>query len=298
MNPTLLSVYLSWFGCAALITWALARRYRLRSSVRVSLLGNGGSAEEFRRRKRLISSILAFIGKLTPVRGNARSALKDKLDHVGSRLSVEEFLGVNVLVSLGLCVTFVVIARELGSVSPIMLVVVGVVGWHAPAFWLKQRIARKHRAILRLLPEVIDLLALCIGAGLDFLNALTKVVTVRAYGEEPLIDELSIVLHEMKLGKRRVDALRAMARRVDLSELTSFVRTIVQADRMGTPISAVLAIHSEDLRLQRFMRAERVSLQAPIKLLFPLIFCIMPCVALIVGAPIFLQFWKQNPFAK
>ena len=110
------------------------------------------------------------------------------------------------------------------------------------------------------------------------------------------MEELSGALQEMNLGKRRADSLKGMAKRINLAELSSFVRTIVQADRMGTPIAQVLAVHAEDVRSQRFVRAERAALKAPIKILIPLIFCIMPCVAIIVGAPIFLQFMKESPF--
>ena len=107
-----------------------------------------------------------------------------------------------------------------------------------------------------------------------------------------------MALQEIKLGKRRAEALRALSKRLNIPELASFLRTVVQADRMGTPIAEALARHSEDLRSQRFMRAERAALQAPIKILGPLIFCIMPCVAIIVGAPIFLQFMRQSPFGQ
>jgi tight adherence protein C len=89
-----------------------------------------------------------------------------------------------------------------------------------------------------------------------------------------------------------------MAKRVNLPEMNSFVRTVVQAERMGTPIAEALAIHSDDVRFDRVQRAERAALKAPLKILIPLIFCIMPTVAIIVGAPIFLQFARQNPFAQ
>ncbi|HBH96833.1 MAG TPA: secretion system protein F, partial [Candidatus Omnitrophica bacterium] len=81
---------------------------------------------------------------------------------------------------------------------------------------------------------------LCVGAGLDFLNALNRIVTAKGTRREPLIEELSLVLHEIRLGKRRGEALKTMATRIDLPEIRSFVRTLVQADRMGTPIVEAL----------------------------------------------------------
>jgi tight adherence protein C len=137
-----------------------------------------------------------------------------------------------------------------------------------------------------------------VGAGLDFLGALNKAVMLKTFrkSREPLLDELSVVLQEIKLGRRRFEALKDMAKRVNLPELSSFVRTLVLADRMGTPISEVLTMHAEDVRFERYQRAERMALKAPIKILVPLIFCIMPVVAIVVAGPVLLQFIRMNPF--
>ena len=191
---------------------------------------------------------------------------------------------------------FAVIAPEFHLLNPLFFALAAMVGYFVPDLWLRRRLARRQQAILHLLPDVVDLLTLCIGAGLDFLLAINKVTSIKKFQREPLIEEISVALQEMKLGKRRMDALKAMAKRVNLPELSSFVRTIVQADRMGTPITEVLAVHAEDVRLQRIQLAERAALKAPINILFPLIFCIMPCVVIIVGGPVLLQFTNQKPF--
>ena len=88
------------------------------------------------------------------------------------------------------------------------------------------------------------------------------------------------MLQDIKLGRLRAEALKALAQRIETPELSSFVRTMVQADRMGTPIADALAVHAEDIRLQRYLRAERAALKAPIKILIPLILFILPCVFL------------------
>ena len=108
----------------------------------------------------------------------------------------------------------------------------------------------------------------------------------------PLVKELSIVINEIKVGKSRQEALKSMSRRLNLPEVFSFVNTLVAADRMGTPVYDVLNSLGEETRRQRFQRGERLALQAPIKMLFPLIFFILPVVAIIVGGPILLQFLK------
>lgn len=206
-------------------------------------------------------------------------------------------LGAKVVLAAVFGVGMFIVSMRFGLPIGFPLMAAGI-GFILPDIQARAKARARRRTIIRLLPTVVDLLTLCIGAGMDFLIALNRVISIKRFQGEPLIAELAAAMQEIKLGKRRAEALKAMAKRVDVQELSSFVRTIVQADRMGTPISDVLNVHAEDLRLERFMVAERAALKAPIKILFPLIFFIMPCVAIIVAAPIFIQFLKQNPFAK
>jgi tight adherence protein C len=113
-----------------------------------------------------------------------------------------------------------------------------------------------------------------------------------------LTKELSLVLHEIQMGKSRSDSLKSMAKRMSIPEVSSLVNTLVAADRMGTPVYNVLNDLGEEARRQRFQRGERLALTAPIKMLFPLIFFILPVVAIIVGAPILLQFMQGGVTSK
>ena len=98
------------------------------------------------------------------------------------------------------------------------------------------------------------------------------------------------------MGKPRVQALRDMAKRVDIPDVTSFVRILVQADRMGTPVEETFRILSEDTRIRRFHRGERQAMKAPLKMLIPLVFCILPVILIIVAGPILIRFMKQGIF--
>jgi tight adherence protein C len=98
------------------------------------------------------------------------------------------------------------------------------------------------------------------------------------------------------LGKPRVEALRDMSRRLNIPDVTSFVRTLVQADRMGTPVEEAFRILSEDTRMRRFHRGERQAMKAPLKMLIPLIFCILPVILIIVAGPILIRFMKEGAF--
>ena len=247
-----------------------------------------------------VHQLMAVAAKLVPVSPARAEELNGWLTYLGSGLTAQEFSGLKGLWAALGCVAVVALLPEMVKRYPLGVVLAAAVGFCSPDLWLSSHVAKRHKATLRLLPEVIDLLALCMGAGLDFLGALNRVVAVKANvkKKEPLLDELSVVMQEIKFGKRRSEALRAMGKRVNLPELSSFVRTLVQADRMGTPIAEVLAVHAEDVRFQRWTRAERAALKAPVKILVPLIFCILPCVAIIVAAPIFLQFTKMKLFGQ
>jgi tight adherence protein C len=158
--------------------------------------------------------------------------------------------------------------------------------WY-PRFWLSDQVKKRHHAITRALPYNLDLLTLSVEAGLDFTAALNKVVEKGKGG--PLRDEFLIVLKQLKMGKTREEALKALIARCDLPSLTSFVSALIQADRMGTSIGKVLRIQSTQLRIERTQKAEKLANEAPVKMLFPLIACIFPTVFLVLFGPIIFR---------
>ena len=300
------TIYAVLVGCVVLIGIALVPRPMAQMpKLPLPRIGSiiGTRAADDRRDRHpflLLAPLLRPLAAVIPAPAETREQLRHRLEYIGSALTVEMFRGLKVLaMAVGAFVVWIIL-MELKRPEPLWGILGAAAGFVAPDVWLRGRINHRNKAMLKLLPEVIDLLSLCIGAGLDFLGALNRVVAVRAFRlrREPLIEELSVVLQEVRLGKRRFDAFRAMAKRVGLAEVSSFVRSLVQADRMGTPIGEVLAVHSEDVRIQRFMRAERMALKAPIKILAPLLLCIMPCVAILVAGPVFIQFVRHNPFEK
>lgn len=160
-------------------------------------------------------------------------------------------------------------------------------GWFYPWIWLKDQVTKRHHAMTRALPYNLDLLTLSVEAGLDFAQALGKVVEKGRQG--PLADELRLVLRNIKLGKTREEALRTMAERSQLPALMSLVNALVQADRMGTSLGKILRIQSSQLRIERTHRAEKLANEAPVKMLFPLIACIFPTVFMVLFGPIIFQ---------
>jgi tight adherence protein C len=162
--------------------------------------------------------------------------------------------------------------------------VLAAAGAASPWVWLRDQVRRRQLLIARALPFNLDLLTLAVEAGLDFTGALAKVVDKGKGG--PLRDELGWALKQLKMGKTREEALKALIARVDLPPLTTFLTALIHADRMGTGLGKVLRIQSTQLRTERTQRAEKLASQAPVKMLFPLVACIFPAVFLILFGPI------------
>lgn len=161
-----------------------------------------------------------------------------------------------------------------------------------PTLWLKQQLRVRHLRIRRALPFVMDLLTLSVEAGMDFMTALQRNVERRRI--DALSEELITVIREIQLGKTRREALRDMSERVNLPDLRSVVNALCQADELGVSIGSILRIQSDQIRQRRFERAEKLANEAPVKMLFPLLFFIFPAVFLILLGPIVSKILAQG----
>jgi tight adherence protein C len=157
-----------------------------------------------------------------------------------------------------------------------------------PDLLIGNKVKGKKDAIIRHFPETVDILNLCIGAGLDFVSSIRWII--EKSHTNPFIEQLAVVMSEIKVGKSRSEALDALAARLKIPDVNSFVRTIIQAERMGTSIEEALKNISEDVRLERFQRGERQAIKASLKILFPLLFLILPVIMIIVAGPILINF--------
>ena len=176
--------------------------------------------------------------------------------------------------------------------NPAFFVLAAVMAFYLPDWQLASSRAARERVIVRALPGAVDVLSLSVEAGLEFLIALERLVKRGSQG--PLRDELTAVLNDIRLGTTRSDALRAMAARLEIPQLSSFVSTLVQADMLGASIGDVLKSQAAFLRTERFQRAEQAGGQATQKIIFPMLLFIFPAVLLVVIAPIALKFIYQD----
>ena len=153
-----------------------------------------------------------------------------------------------------------------------------------PGLWLSSTIKKRQKSIQKAMPFMIDLLTLSVEAGIDFMNALQRSLENRK--TDPLTEELMRVNHEIQLGTSRRNALKNLARRVDMPDMRSFAYALIQADELGVSIGTILRIQSDQIRQKRFARAEKMANEAPVKMLGPLMLFIFPAVFIVLLGPI------------
>ncbi len=224
-------------------------------------------------------------GRFTPKQNNDR--LRQKLMEAGlsSSLGPTEFLGLRIVLG-GVLGGLLFLIFLLGNGSPLSKVLlpisVAVIGYLLPGIWLGRKISQRKTEIIRALPDAIDLLTISVEAGLGFDPALARVVDK---WDNALTREFGRMLSELRMGSSRRDAMRDLAKRVNVDDLTVFVSAIVQADQLGVSITQVLRVQSKQMRMRRRQRAEEKAQKAPIKLLFPMVFFIFPALYVVLLGP-------------
>lgn len=242
---------------------------------------------------------LTFFRKLAAINkplcsGALRQRITKDLAVAHLRLSPEEFFLIKeITIFLVMFITFPSIKADMMLFWVMMSFAIG---YMAPEFWLKGKIKKIKAVIVKELPDAIDLLGLCVNAGLDFMLSLKWVV--EKSHPSVMVDELNTVLQEINVGKTRRDAIKDLASRYELPDLSTFSRTLIQADKMGTSVTEALNILSEDMRLARYRRGEQLALKAPMKMLVPLLAFIFPVVGILVAGPILIDFMENSPFQK
>jgi tight adherence protein C len=173
-----------------------------------------------------------------------------------------------------------------GAARPLLIGTSVLLGYRLPDAMVLSKARRRQEEIARALPDTIDQITVCVEAGLGFDAALKRVVET---GSGPLNDELHRTLQEMRVGASRSRALAALAERTDALELHRFVAAMQQAEGYGLPITEMLRGHAHELRTRRRQRAEERALKLPVKLVFPLLFCVLPSLFVVTLGPAAIQ---------
>src|SRR6218665_125333 len=161
-------------------------------------------------------------------------------------------------------------------------------GWFYPALWLKDRIALRRRELLRMMPFFLDIITLCVEAGLNMHGAIAQAVAKGPQGT--VREEFQRVLRDVRAGKARTESLRDMAERLNEPGVTQFVMAVIQAERMGMNLGPVLRAQADQQRSERFLRAEKLAMETPVNMLLPLIPFIFPCSFIVLLFPIAMKF--------
>lgn len=295
----LILVFISVFGACALAAWAATGQMAERSAVKSSLKqleSYEGAALPSRQIElsqglapRVFTPVLARLGELgrrfTPSGYIAKTT--EKLNHAGKGLpkDVERFLAVRVITVLLIPVAFFVcygllgLSGRMGLVVFLFLAMLLLLG---PDAQLNREVEERKYKIQMKLPDVLDLLTISVEAGLGFEQALDRTV---ASVPGPLSDEFARMLGEVRAGSSRAEAMRALEQRAGVQELKSFVLAILQADTFGVSIGRILRQQADEMRVRRRQLAQERAQKAPVKMLFPMVFCIFPALFIVVLAP-------------
>ena len=205
-------------------------------------------------------------------------------------LNVDEFIGLQILWAILVSGFVAFLNYGLDLELPWLFCLLGIpLGAMVPRIYASSEKGRREMSVRADLPFFADLLALSTEAGLDFIAAIQKIVDKAS--DSVLAQELGTVLQDIKLGSARADALKGLSTRLDIGDITSFVAVLVDADATGASISKVLKDQSNQIRLERFVRAEKAGARASQIMLVPMMLFIMPAVMLVVFGPVIVSFY-------
>ena len=236
----------------------------------------------------LVTNVAELAMRLSPQKST--EALQHKLDLAGNPYELTRYIGIRVLAAIlfgGLGLALFFVAKTLPFVQRVLLPVAGAgLGFYLPVLSLGSKIRKRQHEIIRSLPDALDLLTICVEAGLGFDAAMARVA-------EKWDNELSVsfsrVLQEVQLGKLRREALRDMADRMEVQDVSTFVAAIIQAGQLGVSLAKVLRIQSDQMRVRRRQRAEELARAATLKILPPVAFMIFPAILIVLLGPAAIQ---------
>lgn len=247
-----------------------------------------------------VAKLTSPISKLSmPDEGFERSNIRLRFAHAGIRnpAATSAFFGIKTLLTLGLPLLgftlFTLSGAALhGNSMLLSMLALACLGYYLPNMVLGHMVKVRQRAIFESFPDALDLMTVCVEAGLGTEAAMLRVAEDMQLNSPELAEEMRIVNLELRAGSVRERALRNLAIRTGVEEVDGFVTMISQAERFGTSIAASLRVHADMLRTRRRQRAEEAAAKIALKLLFPLIFCIFPSLMVVLMGPAMIQIYR------
>jgi len=286
------AVFLYFNSREALQTWR--RRADGASGTTESEGGPTGMAEML---KEQLQVVLEWFGKFNQS-SNVEEvrATRRQLINAGYRSAKAPifFLGAKLLLVIVMVGLLALIpAKMVGFPSALILtfyyVMAAACGYYAPVLWLRRAIGSRKDALQRAIPNALDLMVVCVEAGLGLDQAIGRVGDEVKLAHPELSDELNLLALELRTGMSRQEALRNLAHRTDLEEVRNLIALLIQTDRFGTSIGQALRVHADAMRTTRRLKAEELAAKLPVKMLLPLIFFIFPCMFIVLLGPAAIQ---------
>jgi len=295
-----LLVFLSLSLCAALLLYFAFRapdplQKRIDHLTEVApVLGGRGGRWLGRARQASASaadSVKVFVGGFAP--GKARKAeprIQRLLTYAGYRKgnALRIYRGAKIFLAMILFALYIPVGAWLGHSAGVILLCglgVGIAGYLMPDYWLRYAASRRQTEITRHLPDALDLMVVCVEAGLGLDAAVARVASEMKLASSALSSEFALVTQEIKAGKPRAQALRDLATRTGVDDLSALVAMLVQTDKLGTSVAQALRTHADTVRTRRRQRAEEAAAKTPVKLVFPLVLCIFPSLFVVILGP-------------
>jgi tight adherence protein C len=245
-----------------------------------------GESSFRQRQKRRAEQVLTDVGKLIPASTKGLSRTRRLMVRAGYRRSESTLVFQSVKVLLPVALLSLVYFTGFYAQNPIaILAVAGLAGYALPEVWLTWRVQRRQHRLRLSLPDALDLLVVCVEAGLGLDQAIMRVADELKLAHPQLCDEFQLLNLEMRVGKKRIEALRELAARTGVDDIKALVAMLIQTDRFGTSLAQSLRVHSDSLRTKRRQRAEEMAAKTTVKMVPPLVFFIFPALFVVILGP-------------
>ena len=242
------------------------------------------------------SRIVNAFGKLgkfaSPVKPQDYSSVRLKFLRAGIQYenATASFWGVKILLMVCLPLIFLILRFQVFQIMTYQMTILSGVlcslfGFYLPDIWLRQKTDKRKEKVLNALPDALDLLVICVEAGMGLDSSIYRVAQETKLNHPELSDEFQLINLEMRAGKQRKDALKNLALRTSLEEINSLVTLLIQTDQFGTSLADALRVYADSFRTQRYQRAEEKAAKLPVTLIFPLVLFIFPALFVVLLGP-------------
>ncbi len=251
--------------------------------------------------RRRLTQIAVYLGNATqPKKAKELSKVKKALMRCGYRKENAPaiYFGLKVLCAAICAGVFLIVTLLFRNPFPqsyffFFLTATAVVGFYTPGVFVHYKTRIRKNKLLQNFPDAMDLLVVCVEAGMGLDSAINRVGEEMKLSNKILSEEFRLLALELRAGKARKDALKNLAMRVDLEDVNSLVTLLIQTDKFGTRVAQSLRVYSDSMRTKRYQRAEEIAAKLPVKLVLPLVFCIFPSLFIAILGPAFIQVYRN-----